>query len=143
MRIQLSGQGDAGDRGAPSGDVLVNLNVQEHEYFQRDGSDVIYDLEINFAQAALGAEINVPTLYGEVPLKIAGGSQTGSVITLRGKGIPHFRRSGKGDQYVRLNVVTPIKLNKEQKRLFEALNRSLGGKAGNKDEEPVSTEENG
>ena len=135
MRIQLSGQGDTGDKGAPSGNVLVNLNVEEHEYFQRDGSDVIYDLDINFAQAALGAEISVPTLYGDVPLKIAGGSQTGSVITLRGKGIPHFRRAGRGDQYVRLNVVTPVKLNKEQKKLFEALNKSLGGKASRQPDE--------
>jgi molecular chaperone DnaJ len=120
-RIQLSSQGDAGDRGGMAGNVIVSLRVESHEFFQRDGSDIVFDLDVNFAQAALGAELSVPTLYGDTLLKIPPASQTGSVFVLKGKGIPHFRRSGKGDQLVRLNVVTPEKLSKEQKRLFEEL----------------------
>lgn len=127
-RIQLTGQGDAGDRGGPAGDVYVSLHVAEHEYFQREGSDIIYNLDINFAQAALGTELNVPTLYGDTLLKIPASSQTGSVLTLKGKGIPRFRGFGKGDQLVHLNVVTPTKLNKDQKRLFEELARSFENK---------------
>jgi molecular chaperone DnaJ len=127
-RIQLSGQGDAGDRGGIAGNVIVSLRVQSHELFQRNGSDIIFDLDINFAQAALGAEVNVPTLYGDALFKIPPASQTGSVFTLKGKGVPHFRRSGKGDQLVRLNVVTPEKLTKEQKHLFEQLAHSFEDK---------------
>jgi molecular chaperone DnaJ len=125
MRLQLSGQGNAGERGGGPGNIIVGIRVQPHEFFQRDEDDIIYDLKINFAQAALGAEINIPTLYGDTPLKVPAGSQAGEVFTLKGKGIPRFRRSGKGDQLVRLTVVTPDKLTKEQKKLFEELAESF------------------
>jgi len=125
IRMQLSGQGNVGDKGAPAGNLMVNLKVQPHEYFQRDGSDIYYDMEINFAQAALGMDTPVPTLYGDVEVHIAPGSQSGRIVTLRGKGIPHFRRSGKGDQFIRVSVATPTKLTKEQKRLIEELGKTF------------------
>lgn len=129
-RLQMSGQGDAGQRGGPAGNLIIGLRVARHQFFQRDGADVIYNLKLNFAQAALGVEFSVPTLYGEAPLKVPPGTQNGAVFTLKGKGIPHFRRSGKGDQLVRLTVVTPEKLTKEQKRLFEELAQSFEEKKG-------------
>jgi molecular chaperone DnaJ len=128
MNLQMSGQGNAGERGGMAGNLIVGLQVKPHQFFRREESNIIYDLKINFAQAALGAELTVPTLYGDAPLKVPAGSQPGEVFTLKGKGIPHFRRSGKGDQLVRLNVATPEKLTKEQKRLFEELAESFEGK---------------
>ncbi|MCL2140399.1 MAG: molecular chaperone DnaJ [Dehalococcoidia bacterium] len=125
VRMQMSGQGHAGKLGGMPGNLLASIRVLPHDYFQREESNVIYNLKVNFAQAALGAELSVPTLYGESNLKIPAGSQGGEVFTLRGKGIPHFRRSGKGDQLVFLTVVTPDKLSKEQRRLFEELAASF------------------
>jgi molecular chaperone DnaJ len=124
--IRLSGEGDAGSRGGSPGNLYVVLSVARHDFFTREGDDVIYELPINFAQAALGAEVEVPTLYGKSQLKIPSGSQTGKVFRLKDKGIPHLHRGGRGDQLVRLLVVTPESLNKEQRRLFEELARSLG-----------------
>ena len=125
VRLQMSGQGHAGGRGGSPGNLLVSLKVKKHEFFQRDNNTVIYDLKVSVAQAALGAEVTVPTLYGDSSLKVPAGSQGGDVFTLRGKGIPFFRRSGKGDQLVHLTVVVPKKLSKEQKRLFEELDASF------------------
>ena len=126
--MQMAGQGNAGERGGMAGNLIVGIQVKTHEFFIREDSNIIYNLKINFAQAALGADVTIPTLYGDAPLKVPAGSQAGEVFTLKGKGISHFRRSGKGDQLVRLNVVTPDKLTKEQKRLFEELAESFEGK---------------
>ncbi len=123
--IRLSGQGDAGSRGGSPGNLYVVLSVGKHEFFERDNDDVLYDLKLNFAQAALGAEVEIPTLYGNTKLKIPSGSQAGKVIRLKDKGIPHLHGRGQGDQLVRLVVVTPESLNKEQRKLFEELARSL------------------
>ena len=120
-RVQLTGQGDMGERGGMAGNLFVELKIQPHEFFQRRDSDIIYNLAVNITQAALGAELSVPTLCGDTPLKIPAGSQNGTVFTLKGKGIPHFRRSGKGDELVKLTVATPEKLTKEQKKLLEEL----------------------
>jgi len=128
--IRLSGEGDAGSRGGSPGNLYVVLSVAKHEFFNRDGDDVIYELPVNFAQAALGTEVAVPTLYGKSQLKIPSGSQTGKVFRLKDKGIPHLHRSGHGDQLVRLRVVTPDSLTKEQRRLFEELAKSLGPTRG-------------
>lgn len=125
--IRLTGEGDVGDRGGPAGHIFVTAVVQPHPYFQRDGFDIRYDLEANFAQAALGCEVQVPTLYGEEKLKIPAGTQTDTVFKLKNKGIHRLQHSGRGDQLVRLKVVTPEKLSKEQKKLFEQLLRSLDG----------------
>ncbi len=127
-RVQLTGQGDMGEKGGMAGNLFVELKIKPHEFFQRQNSDVIYNLSVNIAQAALGTELNVPTLYGDSALKIPAGSQNGAVFTLKGKGIPHFRRTGKGDELVRLTVNTPEKLTKEQKRLLEELGATFENK---------------
>ena len=124
--ICLNGEGDAGVRGGPAGDLYVMLSVLKHEFFTRDGDDVLYELPVNFAQAALGTEVEVPTLHGKDKLSIPAGSQTGKVFRLKDKGVPHLRRNGRGDQLVRLLLVTPGSLNKEQRRLFKELAKSLG-----------------
>ena len=124
-QIRLSGEGDAGMRGGSSGDLYVSLKVLKHEFFTRDGDDILYELPINFAQAALGNEVEVPTLYGEPKLSIPAGSQTGKEFRLKNKGIAHLHRNGRGDQIVRLLVVTPESLTKEQRKLFQELASTL------------------
>jgi len=124
--IRITGEGEAGSRGGSPGNLYVVISIKPHEYFTREGEDVIYELPVNFAQAALGAEVDVPTLHGTVKLKIHAGSQTGRVYRLRDKGIPRLHGIGRGDQMVALRVVTPESLTKEQKRLFEELAKSLG-----------------
>jgi molecular chaperone DnaJ len=119
--LTLSGQGHAGRRGGPNGDCFVVIEEEEHDIFVRDGDDVVLDLDISFPQAALGAEIEVPTLTGASLLKIQSGTQSGTLLRMRDKGIQHLNRSGKGDQIVRVQVVTPTKLNKQEKALLEDL----------------------
>jgi molecular chaperone DnaJ len=126
--IRLSGEGDAGFRGGSPGNLYVVVTVKKHRFFTREGDNIIYELPVNFAQAALGVEVAVPTLYGEAKLKIPAGSQTGRVFKLRDKGVPHLRSMGRGDQLVLLRVVTPESLSKEQRRLFEELSKSLGAR---------------
>ena len=125
-RIRLSNEGEAGIRGGPPGNLYVTLSVEQHELFTREGNTVLYTLPINFAQAALSAEIEVPTLDGATRLKIPAGSQTGDILHLKGKGIPHLRRNGRGDQLVTLFVATPDSLTKKQRQLLEELADSLG-----------------
>lgn len=124
--VRLSSEGHAGQRGGPAGNLLVEVVVARHEYFEREGDNVIYELPINFAQAALGVDLEVPTLYGPQKMKIPSGSQNGRVFRLKGTGIPHLRSFGKGDELVVLRVETPEKLTKEQKKLFEELAKSFG-----------------
>ena len=124
--IRLSDEGDAGWRGGSPGNLYVVLSVARHEFFTREGDSVLFELPVSFAQAALGAEVEVPTLYGKSKLKIPSGSQTGRLFQLKDKGIPHLHRSGRGDQLVRLLVVTPESLTKEQRQLFEELAKSTG-----------------
>ena len=97
------------------------MSVKQHEFFRRDDDNILYELPINFTQAALGAEVEVPTLEGNVKLKLSAGSQTGQVFQLKNKGIPHLHGRGRGDQMVRLLVVTPESLTKRQRQLFEEL----------------------
>ncbi len=124
-QICLRGEGNAGTRGGPSGDLYISLSVKEHELFTRDNDDILYELPINFTQAALGAKVEVPTLNGNTTLKLDAGCQTGTVFRLKNKGIPHLRRRGCGDQLVTASVVTPESLTKEQRKLFEELASSL------------------
>ena len=124
--IRLSGEGEAGYRSGPAGNLYVMISVKPHEFFTREGDSVLYELSVNFAQAALGVEAEVPTLHGVSKLKIPAGSQTGKVFRLKDKGIPHLHGMGRGDQMVVLRVVTPESLTKEQRRLFEELAKSLG-----------------
>ncbi|MFC1900406.1 molecular chaperone DnaJ [Chloroflexota bacterium] len=125
-RIRLSGEGDAGTRGGNPGNLYIGLSVKEHELFVRDNDDILYELPVNFAEAALGIEIEVPTLVGDVTLKIPAGSQAGKVFRLKNKGVPHLHGRGQGDQLVRLRVVTPESLTKKQRQLFEELASELG-----------------
>jgi molecular chaperone DnaJ len=125
-QIRLSEEGQAGLRGGMYGSLYVVISVRKHPYFKRQNSDIFLELPINVAQAALGDEIEVPTLEGEEKLAIPAGTQTGETFRLRGKGIPYLRGGGSGDQLVTVYVVTPTKLSTEQRGLFEELAKSLG-----------------
>jgi molecular chaperone DnaJ len=125
-RIRLAGEGEPGARGGPQGNLYVVLHVQPHAFFRREDTDILLELDINVAQAALGDRIFVPTLDGEHELNIPAGTQTGDVFRLRGKGVPQLRRNGRGDQLVMVHVLTPTKLTKEQKDLLLQLSRTLG-----------------
>ncbi|MBF8436010.1 molecular chaperone DnaJ [Halanaerobiaceae bacterium Z-7014] len=126
QRIRLSGKGGAGKRGGPSGDLFVRVDVKPHDLFERKGDDVYYELPINFVQAALGDEIQVPTLEGEVKLKIPEGTQPGDSLRLKNKGINHLRSSGRGDQYIKIKVVIPKSLDSEQKELLQKFAKISG-----------------
>ncbi|MCC7442937.1 MAG: molecular chaperone DnaJ [Bdellovibrionales bacterium] len=127
QRLKLRGEGEAGARGGPSGDLYVIINVLEHDFFQRDEYDIVCEVPITFTQAALGAEIEVPTLKGKVEMKIPAGTQAGKIFRLKGKGLPRLGAYGTGDQLVRVSVEIPSRLNSEQKdllRKFEAASDS-------------------
>jgi len=126
-RIRLSGEGEAGQRGGPAGDLYVCISVRPHEYFKRDGDDLYCEVPISFVQAALGDKIKVPAIDGEVELKIPAGTQSGTYFRLRGKGVPNVRGYGKGDQHVMVKVVTPTKLTPKQKRLLQEFAAENGG----------------
>jgi len=124
-QIRLSGEGEAGIRGGSSGALYIILSVEQHEIFTRDGDNILYELPINFAQAALGAEVEVPTLDGKTELKVPAGSQTGRLFQLKGQGIHHLHRNGRGDQLVVLVAVTPDSLTEKQHQLFQELGDSF------------------
>lgn len=125
-QIRLAGEGQPGMYGGPNGNLYLILQVKEHKFFRRRDNDILLDLDINVAQAALGAEVTVPTVDGQEILRIPSGTQPGKVLRIRGKGVPYLRSSGRGDQMVIINVVIPQKLNTEQRQLFEQLAKSLG-----------------
>ena len=120
-RLRIAGEGEAGGQGGPAGDLYVVLHVQEHPLFERRENTLYCSVPITFPQAALGAEIRVPTLDGEERIKIPSGTQSGTIIRLKGKGFPNLNGGGRGDLLVELNVVTPKKLSREQRRLIEQL----------------------
>ena len=128
--ITLRDQGHAGARGGPAGDLVVMLEVEEHEQFQRHGDDLVYDLPLTFSQAALGAEVTVPTPYGEESVKVPSGTQPGTVLRLRGRGLPHLGAGSKGDLHVRIGIWTPERLTPEMEKLFREL-------AGHESEPPA------
>jgi len=125
-QIRLNGEGGPGVYGGPNGSLFLVLDVRSHKFFKRRENDIILNLDINVAQAVLGAEVDVPTLEGDEKLKIPAGTQPGKVFHIKGKGVPHLRRGGRGDQLVIFNVVVPTKLTKEQRELFEKLAETLG-----------------
>jgi molecular chaperone DnaJ len=125
-QIRLSGEGAPGVFGGPNGSLFLVLDVKPHQFFKRRDNDVVLNLDVNVAQAVLGAEVEVPTLDGDEKLKIPAGTQTGKVITMKGKGVPYLRRKDRGNQLVIVNVAIPTKLTKEQRELFEKLAESLG-----------------
>ena len=124
-RIRLTGEGEAGQNGGPPGDLYVEIRTQPHDIFERDGADLSCGIPVNFVLAALGGAVQVPTLDGEVTLKIPAETQSGRVFRLRGKGVRPVRGSGPGDLYCRVEVETPVNLTAEQKRLLEAFNEAL------------------
>ena len=125
-RIRLSGEGEAGPNGGPSGDLYVQIEVNEHPIFVREGRHLYCEVPISFADAALGGDLEVPTLDGRVSLKIPAETQTGKVFRLRGKGVTQVRAAGVGDLLCKVLVETPVKLTDEQKQLLEQLKQSLG-----------------
>ena len=124
--LRLSGEGQAGAKGGPAGDLYIFLSVSRHEFFGREGDDILYELPLSFDQAALGTEVEVPTLDGKTRLKVSAGSQTGTVFRLKGWGVPHLNRGGRGDQLVTLFVVVPDKLSSKQRQLVEELAETMG-----------------
>lgn len=124
-RIRVAGEGEAGQNGAPPGDLYVQVKVRPHELFEREGSNLICQMPVAFVTAALGGEIEVPTLDGRVSLKIPEGTQSGRVFRLRGKGIRSVHGGGPGDLMVMVQVETPIKLNEEQRELLRRFEASL------------------
>ena len=124
--ISLRGQGNAGKNGGSAGDLLITVMVQPHELFRRDGVDVFCEAPITFAQAVLGAELEIPTIDGKVKYSIPEGTQTGTVFRLKGKGIPVLNGRGRGDQYVTVTIETPRNLNKEQKEALRRFSETLG-----------------
>ena len=116
--ISLRGEGEPGLRGGPPGDLYVNIRVQPHPIFIRDGYDIMCEIPITFTQAALGAELEIPTLEGTMKYSIPEGTQTGTVFRLRNKGIKHLRSNAKGDQFIKVNVEVPKKLTAKQKELL-------------------------
>jgi molecular chaperone DnaJ len=124
--LTLRGQGAAGLRNGPSGDLLVMLDIKDDERFERQGDDLVYDLSVSFSQAALGGEHEVPTPYGTESLRIPGGTQPETVLRLRGRGLPVLGQDGKGDLLVRVHVWTPERLTDEQERLFRDLAKIEG-----------------
>ena len=130
--IKLSGQGEVGEKGGPRGDLYIVVNVQKHEIFTREGYDVYIEMPIRFTQAALGDKLEVPTLDGKVSYNLPEGTQTGTVFRLREKGIPKLRSNSRGDQYVKVIIDTPKKLNEDQKELLRKFDESCGNKVHEK-----------
>ncbi len=124
-RLRMDGEGSAGAYGGPPGDLYVIFSVKPHSLFHRDGTDILYELAINFAQAALGDEVKVPSLDGKVNLKIPPGTQNGKTFRCKGKGIPYIDGKGRGDLLVKVVITTPQHLDKTQRRLFEELAKVL------------------
>jgi len=125
-QIRLAGEGQPGLNGGPNGNLYITIHVQPHKFFRRRENDIILDLDINMAQATLGAEVEIPTVDGPARLKIPSGTQPGKVLRMRSKGVPYLRSNGRGDQLVVVNVDIPTRLTSEQRELFEQLAKSLG-----------------
>ena len=128
-QIRLAGEGEVGERGGPPGNLYVVLNVEPHPTFQRRGDDILVALQVNVAQATLGAQVKVPTLEGEEEISIPAGTQNGTVLRMRKKGVPHLRQDGRGDELVMVRVAVPTKLSRDQKALFQELGKTLDPEA--------------
>jgi molecular chaperone DnaJ len=125
-QMRLAGEGEIGQHGGPRGNLYLQIAVKQHKLFQRDGDDLIYHLELNFAQAALGGEVDIPTLEEPQPLRIPSGTQSGEIFVLKNQGVSHLRSNGRGDLLVRAQVVTPKNLTAKQKELMAELADSMG-----------------
>lgn len=123
-RLRMAGQGEPGTNGGPAGDLYIFLEVKEHPFFERRGSDLYCTIPVSFPQAALGAKIRIPTLQGEADLDIPEGTQSGQIFRQRGKGLPN-PHGGRGDLYVNIRVIVPSKLSREQRRVLEQLGQTM------------------
>jgi molecular chaperone DnaJ len=121
LQLSMSGKGNAGKNGGPNGDLIIIVEEQEHTEFQRDGVNIMHELYINFADAALGSSIEVPTLDGKVKIKVPAGTQSGKIFRLQGKGLPALQGYGTGDLLIHINIWTPKKINEDERVLIEKL----------------------
>ncbi|MCF3941813.1 molecular chaperone DnaJ [Oceanobacillus alkalisoli] len=126
QQIRVAGKGEDGINGGPPGDLYVVVRVKSHDYFEREGDHIFCELPLTFTQAALGDEVEVPTVHGKIKLKIPAGTQTGKTFRLRGKGVTNVRGRGQGDQHIQVRIVTPTKLTEKQKELLREFNE-IGG----------------
>lgn len=126
QQVRMAGKGEPGKNGGPPGDLFVLVRVKPHEFFKREGDNIYCELPLTFAQAALGDEIEVPTVHGKVKLKIPAGTQSGRIFRLRDKGVPNVHGRGYGDQHIQVKVVTPTKLTERQKELLREFNEIAG-----------------
>ena len=124
-RIRLSGEGEAGRNGGPPGDLYVEIRVNPHKLFERNGADLACEVPISIATATLGGEVELPTLDGNVSLKVPGGTQSGKVFRLRGKGVTTVRDARQGDLFAKVAVETPVNLSAEQKEILEKFDESI------------------
>ncbi len=125
-QIRLAGEGQPGENGGPNGHLYIAVQVKPHKFFRRRDYDILLDLNVNVAQATLGADVDVPTVDGPFKLKIPSGTQPGKILTLKGKGVPKLRSNGRGDQLVVINLEIPTHLSADQRQMFENLAKSLG-----------------
>lgn len=121
MQLSMRGKGNAGKKGGSNGDLLINIEEVEDDFLKRDGSNLIYELYVNFADAALGTSVEVPTIEAKVRIKIPAGTQAGKIFRLKGKGLPSVQSYGRGDQLIHVNIWTPKKLNNDERKLLEKM----------------------
>ncbi|WP_067727368.1 molecular chaperone DnaJ [Oceanobacillus damuensis] len=126
QQIRVSGKGEPGKNGGPAGDLFVLIQIREHDFFVREGDHIFCELPLTITQAALGDEVEIPTVHGKVKLKIPAGTQTGKTFRIRGKGVPNVRGRGQGDQHIKVKVMTPTQLTDRQKELLREFNE-IGG----------------
>lgn len=126
QQIRVSGKGEPGRNGGPAGDLFVLIQIRSHDFFEREGDHIFCELPLTITQAALGDEVEVPTVHGKVKLKIPAGTQTGKTFRLRGKGAPNVRGRGQGDQHIKVKIMTPTQLTDRQKELLREFNE-IGG----------------
>ena len=131
-RLRLTGEGEAGVYGGPPGDLYVFIHVEPHEFFRRDNTEIICQVEISFVQAALGDKISVQTLNGNKSLEIPKGTQPGDVFRFKGEGIPSLRSNRRGDQLIQVIIKTPVGLSKKQENLLKEFAKLESGKLSNK-----------
>jgi molecular chaperone DnaJ len=137
QQIRVAGKGEPGKNGGPAGDLYVVIQVRRHEFFTREGDNIFCELPLTFAQAALGDEVEVPTVHGKVKLKIPAGTQTGKTFRLKGKGSPNVRGYGNGDQHIKVRIMTPTKLTDRQKELLREFNDISGNDKTEEQEDSI------
>jgi molecular chaperone DnaJ len=124
MQLSMSGKGNAAVRGGVNGDLIIAIEEEEHEELKRDGANLFYDCYVNFADAALGTNVEVPLVEGKAKIKLEPGTQSGKVLRLKGKGLPEINSYGKGDLLVNINVWTPTSLSSDERKMMETLKNS-------------------